>query len=112
TGQTLTKVDPCGNATCTDVTGTNHTTTFSYADNFDSPPASSTNAYLTQVTDPLGHTQKFKYAYADGQLISSIDQSNLVTQYLYNDPLRRITKSTPGNTQRRIGFAQRVTADL
>ena len=93
TGQVLTQVDPCGNATCSDVTGTNHTTIYSYADNYDSPPASNTNAYLTQITDPLGHAQKFKYAYADGQLVSSTDQNNLVTQYVYSDPLRRITET-------------------
>ncbi|HXJ40816.1 MAG TPA: hypothetical protein VNH18_16160, partial [Bryobacteraceae bacterium] len=93
TGQTLTKVDPCGNSTCADMTGTTHTTTFSYADSFDSPPASNTNAYLTQVTDPLGHTHSFKYAFADGQLISSTDQNNLTTQFLYGDSMRRITET-------------------
>ena len=47
TGQVLSMIDACGNSTCTDITGSNHTTTYSYAD---SPsggnPAGNSNAYL------------------------------------------------------------------
>jgi RHS repeat-associated protein len=86
TGQVLTKIDPCGNATCGDMTGSNHTTTFSYADNFDSPPSSNTNAYLTKITDSLGHISTFKYAYSDGQLIQSADANSQTTAYIYNTP--------------------------
>jgi YD repeat-containing protein len=98
TGQVRTSVDPCGNATCTEMTGSGHTTTYSYADNFDSPPSSNTNAYLTQIADPLGHISKFKYAYSDGQLIQSQDQNDLNAQrngttYSYNDSLRRLTET-------------------
>ena len=93
TGQVLTQKDPCGNAACSNITGTNHTTTYSYADNYDSNPTSSTNAYLTKVTDPLGHITSYKYAYADGQLISSTDQNSLVTNYLYADFMRRLTET-------------------
>jgi RHS repeat-associated protein len=93
TGQVLTKTDPCGNATCADMTGSNHTTTYSYADNFDSPPSGNTNAYLTKVTDALGHFATFKYAYADGQLISATDPNSRVTSYIYADSLRRPTET-------------------
>ena len=93
TGQLLSKTDPCGNATCADMTGTNHTTSFSYADSYDSPPSSNTNAYLTQITDPLGHTTKFEYAYSDGKVIQSTDQNSLITGYLYADSLRRLTET-------------------
>jgi RHS repeat-associated protein len=82
TGQVLSTTDP-----------NNNTTQFSYANNYDSPPASDTNAYLTRITDPLGHTQAFKYAYSDGQLISSTDQNSQVTNYQYNDSLRRLTET-------------------
>ena len=92
TGQVLSMTDACGNATCADMTGSGHTTTYSYADNFDSPPASSTNAYLTSVTDPLGHVSTYKYAFSDGQLLSATDPNNQVTSYLYADPLRRRTE--------------------
>ena len=100
TGQTLTMVDPCANNACADMPGvTNHTTTYSYADNYDSNPSSNTNAHLTQITDPLGHTSKFKYAYSDGQLIQSQDQNDINasrngTTYSYNDPLRRLSGVT------------------
>jgi len=53
TGQVLSRNDPCGNVACSDMTGTSHTTTFSYADSYDSPPSWNTNTYLTQVTNPL-----------------------------------------------------------
>lgn len=93
TGQMLTLQDPCGSTSCNDMTGTNHTTTFSYADNYDSPPTSNTDTYLTNVTDHLGHTVVYKYAFTDGQLIATTDQNSLVTSYLYADPLRRITET-------------------
>jgi len=93
TGQTLTKIEPCGNTACSDMTGSNHTTLYFYADNFDSPPSGNTNAYLTKITDALGHFAAFKYAYADGQLISATDPNGLITSYLYNDPLRRPTET-------------------
>ena len=93
TGQVVSKIDPCGNSACSDMSGSNHTTTYSYADSFDSNPSTNTNAYLTQVTSPLGQTVSFKYAYADGQLISSTDQNGLITSYLYNDSLRRLTET-------------------
>lgn len=94
TGQILSVTDPCGNAACSDMPpGANHTTTFSYADSYDSPPSSNTNAYLTKITNPLGQYTRFKYAYADGQLISSTDPNGLVTGYLYGDSLRRLTET-------------------
>jgi hypothetical protein len=33
TGQVVSMKDPCGNAACSDMTGTNHSTTYSYSDN-------------------------------------------------------------------------------
>ena len=110
TGQLLTKKDPCGNTACSDMIPDNFTTTYSYTDNFDSPPSSNTNAYLTQITDPLGHTFKFKYAYSDGQLIQSQDQNDINasrqgTTYIYNDSLRRLTETDyPDNGQTTISY--------
>jgi RHS repeat-associated protein len=87
TGQVLTQTDPCGNTTCSDMTGTSHTTTFSHADSYDSPPSSNTNAYLTKITNPLGQFSSFKYAYSDGQLIQSTDPNGQTTHYTYTTPL-------------------------
>jgi RHS repeat-associated protein len=97
TGQVLSKVDACGNTTCSDMPpGVSHTTTYSYLDNYDSPPSSNTNAYLTKITFPptngVAHIESFQYAYADGQLIQSTDQNNQVTNYSYGDLLRRVTE--------------------
>jgi len=83
TGQLQSATDPCGNGTCSDMpAGSNHTTTYSYADS----PAGNTNAYLTLITDALGHTNKYSYNYADGHVTSATDSNNQVTNYLYNTP--------------------------
>jgi len=103
TGQVLSKTDPCGNTTCSDMTGTNHTTIYSYTDSYSScggtaPPSGNTNAYLTKITDPLSHTQSYCYGYTDGQLRGSTDPNNQVTSYAYSDPLLRLTSTTYPDT--------------
>jgi len=114
TGQVLTMLDPCGNATCSDMTGTNHTTTYSYADsytvlsggvNVSYTPSANTNAFLTQITDPLGHTQNFTYDFNNGQLTVSKDPNALSTTYIYNDSLARPTQSnSPDGGQTTVSY--------
>ena len=98
TGQITSMTDPCGSATCGDMTGTNHTTLYSYADSFTtcggSAPSGSTNAYLTKVTDPLGHIASYCYGYNDGQLRGATDPNLQTTTYAYNDSLGRPTSAT------------------
>jgi YD repeat-containing protein len=100
TGQVLTKIDPCGNASCSDMSGTSHTTSYSYTDSYTTisggsnigyTPSGNTNAYLTKITNPLGQTQNFTYDYNNGQLTVSKDLNNLTTTYVYNDSLSRPT---------------------
>lgn len=102
TGQVLSLKDPCGNSTCADVTGTAHTTTYSYADSYSSgTPPSASNAYVTTITHPAvnGVTTHnyYQYAYSDGQLTSSQDDNDknngTSTSYVYNDNLRRLTQT-------------------
>jgi RHS repeat-associated protein len=98
TGQALTMTDACGNATCSDMTGTNHSTTYSYTDSYSScsgtaPPSGSTNAYLTKVTNALGQSHSFCYGYTDGQLRGSTDANGLTTIYKYADSLARLTET-------------------
>jgi len=92
TGQVVSMTDGCGNATCSDMTGTNHTTTYSYTD---SPsggnPAGNSNAYLTSVTNPLGQSTKSQYNYATGEMSQSTDANTQSTNYIYSDPLLRLT---------------------
>ena len=101
-GQLQSVTDPCGNGTCSDMTvGTNHTTTYSYADEYSSgtPPAT-TNAYLTTLTRPTVNGVPthayYKYDYASGQLTVSQDDNDLVngtnTSYTYADPFLRPTQ--------------------
>jgi len=100
TGQLLSSTDPCGNGTCADMTGTTHTTTYSYADsyttlssgqNINYSSTGNTNAYLTKVTDALGHVSTFKYDFFNGQLTQSTDPNSQSTSYIYNDPFNRPT---------------------
>jgi RHS repeat-associated protein len=110
TGQVLSITDPCGNGTCSDMTGTAHTTTYSFADNYlntnssgftttaGSPPSGKvTNAYLTKVTYPttngVAHIENFSYGYNDGELTQSRDQNSQLTTYKYNDSLGRLTET-------------------
>jgi hypothetical protein len=68
-----------------DMSGTSHTTTYSYADNpSGGNAAGNSNAYLTLVTDPLGHTEQYSYHYAIGALTGLIDQNRQPTTYKYN----------------------------
>jgi RHS repeat-associated protein len=74
-------------------------TQYSYTDSYSScggaaPPSGNTNAYLTEITDPLGHTQKYCYGYTDGQLRGSTDANSQTTYYAYSDPLLRPTSTT------------------
>ena len=110
TGQVVSSTDACGNATCSDMTGTNHTTTYSYTD---APTggnaAGNSNAYLTQIIDPLGHTSSFTYSYRTGELASSKDANNQVTAYTYDDPFDRLTQTTyPDGGQTTIGYNDSV----
>ena len=94
TGQVLTTTDGCGNMSCSDMSGKSHTTTYTYADSPSTGNANgNSNAYLTQITDPLGHTQKFSWSYATGELASSTDPNGQSTSFHYNDPLLRLTET-------------------
>ena len=106
TGQVLTMIDPCGNGTCSDMTGgAGHTTTFSYTDAFTvlsggsnipctsgCPASGATNAYLTKVTDALSHAASFTYDFYSGQLTASTDANSQSTGYIYNDSFARPTQ--------------------
>lgn len=107
TGQIVSMTDPCGNPACTDMpSNASHTTNYSYADSFlntdssgyittaGSPPSGMvTNAYLTKITDPLGHTEEFSYGYNDSELTEATDENSQSTKYKYNDTLGRLTET-------------------
>jgi hypothetical protein len=90
TGQVISVKDACGNGTCSDMStmaSIPHTTTYLYADSYSSgTPPGGTNAYVTTITDALGHSSAFTYGYSDGQLTSSTDPNLQVTNYKYNTP--------------------------
>src|SRR5204862_6123808 len=94
TGQVATLIDACGNSSCSDMSGTNHTTTYSYQDSFSAGvPPGQTNAYLTRVTFPNTRNETFSWGYADGLLRSSNEQNGRTTSYQYSDPLLRLTQA-------------------
>jgi len=99
TGQVLSSKDPRGNST-----------QYSYTDNHTScggsAPPGSTNAYLTQITDALGHSQTFCYGYSDGQLRGATDPNGRTTTYQYNDSLTRPTNiGYPDGGQTSISYS-------
>jgi RHS repeat-associated protein len=93
-GQIKSVIDPCGNTACGDMTGTNHTTTFSYSDSFG---GGNPDAYLTQITYPTINSvtqhESFTYNYTLGDVLSSTDPNGLTTNYHYVDPLDRLTET-------------------
>jgi RHS repeat-associated protein len=94
-GQITSTTDPCGNTTCGDVVGTNHTTTFSYNDSYTiGTPPGNTNAYLTTITNPLAQTHSFSYAYSSGELTAAKDENLQQTLYTYSDPFIRLTQAS------------------
>jgi RHS repeat-associated protein len=98
TGQVASMIDPCGNTTCSDMAGSNHTRSYSYADSYAAgtgTPPGQTNAYLTRVTFPntgVAHVENFTWGYNNGRLMSSSDQNTQPTSYQYTDTLARLTQ--------------------
>lgn len=113
TGQVHTMTDPCGNATCSDMSGSNHTTTYSYADNYvggTGTPPGQTFAYLTQVTHPntgVSHTEQFSWGFNDGLVRSHTDvENNLTTSFAYADSLLRPTQIiNPDGGQTNVSYS-------
>ncbi len=97
TGQLAWKVDPCGNTTCPDMTASgNFKTAYVYTDPGSWDPNGNSNAYLTSITDPLGHARNFSYDYSSGKLTSSTDEyisgvSPNTTTYKYNTQAQQCT---------------------
>jgi RHS repeat-associated protein len=92
TGQPASMTDGCGNASCGDMSGVNHTTKFSFVDNTSpngvaNPAGYSSNAYLTSITYPavgsITLTKKFSYNYVTGYLAGSVDENSQQTTYSY-----------------------------
>lgn len=87
TGQITSLKDPAQN-----------TTLYSYTDSpSNGNPAGNSNAYVTQImypqTNSVNHIESFSYSYSDGQLTQSVDENQQPTNYVYNDPLRRLTET-------------------
>jgi RHS repeat-associated protein len=80
-GMETSETDPCGNATCSDMTGTSHTTTYTYAPACDS-------GILQQTTYPttngVSHVTKVNPDCSSGLPLSTTDQNNEVTTYGYD----------------------------
>jgi YD repeat-containing protein len=98
TGQVRSMTDACGNVACSDMSASNHATTYLYTDsgtNYPIDPVTGspgqTNAYLTNITDPLGFSETFTYNYLPGELTSATDENGNKTDYSYDDPLFRLT---------------------
>jgi RHS repeat-associated protein len=85
TGQVLSVTDPCGNSPCGDMTGSSHTTTYSYADKYTTDNGSApgnTNAYVTKIILPSTgrtHTTTYQYGFEDGRLRNATDVENQTT---------------------------------
>lgn len=119
TGNVTSVTDGCGNSTCSDMSSGSHTTQYSYADNYtadDGTGPGNTYAYVTKITDPLGHSTEYKWGFNDGRLRSKTDVNNQTTTFCYTsggcgdstfDPFFRLTgvqypENTGGET---VGYS-------
>lgn len=96
TGQVVSTTSPCGNDSCTDVSGNSQITKYSYSDAYSvGSPTGNTNAYLTQVIFPaannVSHIESYTYNYNNGMLTGATDENQRSTTYAYNDSLDRLT---------------------
>jgi RHS repeat-associated protein len=73
--------------------GRGNESTFSYSDNFDGVGAQNSYAYLTGLSNALGHTVTSKYDYYTGLAVEVVDPNGTVNRNEYNDPFNRLTKS-------------------
>jgi hypothetical protein len=100
TGQMLSVTDGCGNGACSDMAGSSHTTTYSYADHYSvGTPPGDTNTFITKITRPtttngVNHISNYTYSYPGGQLTSAEDENSQTTSYTYADPFARLTLTT------------------
>ncbi|HTW80609.1 MAG TPA: hypothetical protein VME23_13770, partial [Terracidiphilus sp.] len=99
TGQIVSMTDSCGNGSCPDMSGSGHTTTYSWLDDYTvgAPPSGKqSDTYLTQITYPptkTAHTESFAWSYQQGELTSSTDENSQTTTYQYNDSMDRLTET-------------------
>lgn len=109
TGQVVSVTDPCGNSTCGDMSGTNHTTTYSYSDGYtDASPTNPTNGFPTTITRPqtgtTSHVDNYTYYFNAGTIATHSDENSKSTTYSYSDcsggadPFNRIGKVTLPST--------------
>jgi RHS repeat-associated protein len=80
-----------------------HTTLMNYADSWGNatcaPVGGNAAAYLTSVTDPLGHSVSAKYNSCNGSMSSFADANSQLTSYAYDLMGRNIETDTPDGGQ-------------
>jgi hypothetical protein len=88
-GDLLTAKDPAGN-----------TTTYDYTDNWNGSGPTGTDAYVTKITDALGHTDEFSWNFAGGTLAAHTGKNSNVRSYFYDawDRLDQVNYPDGGET--------------
>jgi len=104
---TRNQFDDAGNVLGTTDPG-NHTTSFSYADSWGNnaclPTGGNAAAYLTQVSNALGQTTKYKYNSCSGSVASSTDANSQTTSFTYDAMDRAVQASYPDGGQSMLNY--------
>jgi RHS repeat-associated protein len=106
---TRSQFDDTGNVLSTTDPG-NHTTTYSYADNYADGIGRNTFAYRTQVTNALGQSAADRYYFDTGLLERQTDSNNQTTTYTYDAMRRPLVTSNPDGGQTSLTYDDNTPA--
>ncbi len=91
-GRVTSSTDPCGNTSCADMVGSNHTTTYGYSGSY-------AGSGPTSVTNALGQTTTTAYDLNTGLPTETTDLNGQTTTYAYDEMLRATEITYPNNGQ-------------
>jgi RHS repeat-associated protein len=97
-GRITSSTDPCGNTSCADMSGSNHTTTYGYSPSSCPPGSGYAGSAPTSVTNPLLQTTSSCYDLNTGLPIQTTDLNSQTTYYQYDDMLRTTQITYPVQT--------------
>ena len=96
-GRVISSTDPCGNTSCADMVGSNHTTTYGYSGSY-------AGSGPTSVTNALGQTTTTAYDLNTGLPTETTDLNSQPTYFQYDEMLRATEITYPDGGQTNFNY--------